>query len=102
MNSRIASFITAVSVAIVLAVPAARADIGSRAGNVPPELVTNGPQATPGDESPRWSAERNVAESDQYEHLLKASPGFRHARIQKECGPIDDPALHQQCVSSFR
>jgi hypothetical protein len=68
----------------------------------PAELVTNGPQANPGDSSTNWSPQRNVAESNQYERLLKANPGFRQARIRKECGPIDDPALRQQCVTSFQ
>jgi hypothetical protein len=71
-------------------------------GNPPAELVTNGPQANPGDSSARWSPQRNVAESNQYERLLKANPGFRQARIRKECGPIDDLALRQQCVTSFQ
>jgi hypothetical protein len=70
-------------------------------GSPPAELVTNGPQASPGDGSAQGSPQRNVAESNQYERLLKANPGFRQARINKECGPIDDPALRQQCVASF-
>jgi hypothetical protein len=71
------------------------------AGMPPAELVTNGPQSSPGDASARWSPQRNVAESHQYERLLKANPSFRQARIRKECGPIDDSALRQQCVGSF-
>ena len=56
------------------------------------QVLTNGPQASTGDFGD-WSAARNNAESAQYERLLQASPGFRHARTQKECGPITDAQL---------
>jgi len=65
------------------------------------QLVTNGPQTNPGDVSPSWSAQRNVVESEQYDRLLKGNPAFRQARMRKECGPITDRQLHQQCVDSF-
>jgi hypothetical protein len=65
------------------------------------QLITNGPQANPGDVSPSWSAQRNVAESEQYDKLLKGNPAFRQARMHKECGPITDPQLHRQCLDSF-
>jgi hypothetical protein len=62
------------------------------------EVVTNGPQgATP----PNWSPQRNVIESEHYDRLLETNPRFREARIRKECDPITDPQLHQQCVESF-
>ena len=60
----------------------------------------NGPQVNPGDISPSWSAPRNVAESEQYDRLLKRNPAFRQARMRKECGPITDRQLHQQCLDS--
>ena len=63
--------------------------------------MTNGPQTSPGDTSPSWSAQRNVAESAQYDRLLETNRGFRQARERKECGPITDPQLRQQCLSSF-
>ena len=66
-----------------------------------PEVITNGPQTSPGDVSPSWSPQRNVAESQQYDRLLKESPAFRQARMRKECGPITDPQLHRQCLDSF-
>jgi len=66
-----------------------------------PQVITNGPQTSPGDVSPSWSPQRNVAESAQYDRLLKESPAFRQARMRKECGPITDPQLHQQCLDSF-
>jgi hypothetical protein len=66
-----------------------------------PIVVTNGPQTDAGDVSPSWSARRNLIESQRYEQLLQTSPGFRQARIRKECGPIADPQLHANCVASF-
>ena len=76
-----------------------------RSQYVPPsagtELITNGPQVNPGDVSPSWSPQRNVAESEQYDRLLKGNPAFRQARMRKECGPITDRQLHQQCLDSF-
>ena len=63
-------------------------------------LETDGPQASRGDFGD-WSARRNNMESAHYDRLLQTSPGFRHARMRKECGPINDPQLHAQCMSSF-
>src|SRR5215472_2594970 len=72
---------------------------------VPPaagtQVITNGPQTNPGDVSPSWSPQRNVVESEQYDRLLKGNPAFRQARMRKECGPITDRQLHQQCLDSF-
>jgi len=65
------------------------------------QLITNGPQTNPGDVSPSWSAQRNVAESEHYDRSLKGNPAFRQARMHKECGPITDPQLHRQCLDSF-
>ena len=72
-------------------------------GAIPPakaQLYTNGPQANPGDYDYSLAA-RNNAESAQYERLLQANPGFRQARMQRECGPITDPQLRAQCMASF-
>jgi hypothetical protein len=66
----------------------------------PAQMITNGPQASRGDFGD-WSARRNVAESAQYERLLRTNPAFLRARMRKECGPIGDPSLHQQCMASF-
>ncbi len=68
---------------------------------MPTQMVTNGPQPSRGDWGD-WSARRNVIESAQYDRLLETSPGFRQARMRKECGPIGDPQLHQQCLASFQ
>lgn len=76
-----------------------------RSQYVPPSagtrLITNGPQVNQGDVSPSWSPQRNVAESEQYNRLLKGNPAFRQARMRKESGPITDRQLHQQCLDSF-
>ena len=65
------------------------------------QLFTNGPQANPGHYDYYWSAPRNNSASVQYERLLQANPGFRQARMQRECGPITDPQLRAQCMASF-
>ena len=62
------------------------------------EVLSNRPQ---GSEPANWSARRNVIESQRYDRLLETNRGFRQARIRKECGPITDPELHQQCLASF-
>lgn len=71
------------------------------AGTAGTQLITNGPQSNAGDVSSSWSAQRNVTESQQYDRLLQGNPAFRQARMRKECGPITDPQLHQQCLDSF-
>jgi hypothetical protein len=65
------------------------------------QTVTNGPQADPGDTSSSWSARQNVIQSERYDKALETNRGFREARMKKECGPITDPQLHQQCLASF-
>jgi hypothetical protein len=67
----------------------------------PRQVVTNGPQTSPGDVSPNWSAQRNVIESAQYDRLLETNRGFREVRMRKECGPVNDPQLHADCLASF-
>jgi hypothetical protein len=80
----------------VSALPAAHAQKA-----MDPQVVTNGPQTDPGDVSPSWSVRQNVIDSERYDRLLQTSPAFRHARTQKECGPIIDPQLHADCLASF-
>ena len=84
----------AIAAACVAFVPSANAQI------IQNELVTNGPQASRGDFGD-WSARRNVIESRHYDRLLQVSPGFRQARMRRECGPISDPQLRSSCLSSF-
>ena len=33
--------------------------------------------------------------------MLEISPGFRQARMRRECGPITDPQLRENCFASF-
>jgi hypothetical protein len=47
------------------------------------------------------SPAQNVRKSQQYDHLVSTNPGFRAARMKKECGPIRDPGLQSSCVASF-
>jgi hypothetical protein len=63
------------------------------------EIITNGPQGSP---PGNWSARRNVIESQRYDRLLETNRAFREARMRKECGPITDQDLHQQCLASFQ
>jgi hypothetical protein len=65
------------------------------------ELVTNGPQSSGVEQSGNWSARQNVIQSERYQRLVHSNRAFRRARIAKECGPISDPQLHQQCLASF-
>ena len=69
--------------------------------NMGTQLETNGPQASRGDFGD-WSARRNNIESARYDRLLETNIAFRHARMRKECGPIGDPQLRQQCFASFQ
>jgi hypothetical protein len=68
------------------------------AGTGGAEVVTNGPQGSP---PSNWSAQQNVRQSERYDRLLETNRGFRQARMRKECGPIADTELHQQCLASF-
>jgi hypothetical protein len=65
------------------------------------EVVTNGPQANPGDNSGTWSTRQNVRDSQRYEAVVHSNRGYRASRVKKECGPINDPQLHASCVASF-
>ena len=95
LNKTVTSLAFAAGCVLALgATPAAHAQ------NAPPQLVTNGPQASRGDFGD-WSARRNVIESAHYDRLLQTNMGFRQARMNKECGRIDDPQLHGQCLASF-
>jgi hypothetical protein len=63
------------------------------------EVLTNGPQGSP---PPNWSAQQNVRESERYDRLLETNRAFRNARERRECGPITDSQLREQCLASFR
>jgi Spy/CpxP family protein refolding chaperone len=53
------------------------------------------------DMSGGWSAQRNVLQSQRYDRLLETNRAFRQAQMRKECGPIRDAQLHQDCLASF-
>jgi hypothetical protein len=38
---------------------------------------------------------------DQYDYLVSTNATYRSSRVRKECGPIKDPALRNDCVGSF-
>ena len=44
---------------------------------------------------------QNVWKTLQYDYLVSTNPGFRAARMKKECGPIRDPGLRGSCLASF-
>jgi hypothetical protein len=90
----VTSLALAAGCAIALAIPAAQAQMTDT------QVLTNTPRINAGDRAD-WMAARNNAESAQYERLLETSPAFRQARMRKECGPITDAQLHQNCLASF-
>jgi hypothetical protein len=79
------------------AMPVAHAQTNTRGA----EVITNGPQPGPGEERVGRSAAQNVRDSERYESLVRSNPNFRALRERKECGPIDDPRMHADCVASF-
>jgi hypothetical protein len=87
-----AAFLTAAA-----SMPIARAEMNTRGAAV----MTNGPQVDPGDSSGSGSAPQNVRDSRRYEAVVHSNNSFRAGRIAKECGPIDDPKLHADCIASF-
>jgi hypothetical protein len=91
------AFSAAFLTAAIATMPAARAQMGTGGAVV----VTDGPQTNPGDRSGSWSARQNVRDSARYEAVVHANSSFRANRINKECGPINDPQLHASCVASF-
>jgi hypothetical protein len=92
---------TSLAIAAVCLVTIATVPARDAAAQRQTVTVKHTPVANPGDESGSWSAQQNVIESKRYEQLLRTNPAFRRARMQKECGSINDPQLHQSCVASF-
>ncbi len=89
---------SAAFLAAIATMPNARAAMSTSGA----EVITNGPQANPGDRSGSRSAQQNVRDSQRYEAVVHSNGSFRASRVKKECGPIDDPQLHASCVASFR
>ena len=94
---------TATTVAMAVVCLAAMATIPASHAATQRHTVTvkHAPIVSPGDVSESWSPRQNVIESKQYDHLLRTNPGFRQARMRKECGPITDPQLRESCLASF-
>jgi hypothetical protein len=94
---------TAMSLAMAAVCLVAIATVPARHAAAQGQTVTvkHAPVTSPGDVSGSWSAQQNMIESKQYEQLLRTNPAFRKARMQKECGSINDPQLHQSCIASF-
>jgi len=44
---------------------------------------------------------QNVWKSQQYDYLVSINAAYRSSRVRKECGPIKDPGLRNDCVGSF-
>lgn len=44
---------------------------------------------------------QNVRKSQQYDYLVGTNSSFRAYRMRKECGPIRDPELRNNCLVSF-
>jgi hypothetical protein len=84
----------ALAAACLAAIPAVRAQTAAETVIVAPP-----PRVDPGDLN--WNPQRNLTEAQQYDRLLETNPRFRMARIQKECGPITDPQLREDCIRSF-
>lgn len=90
----VTSLALAAGCAMALAIPAAQAQ------TVDTQVLSNGPRFDAGDRA-GWLAARNNAESAHYDRLLEVSPGFRHSRARRECGPVADAQLRQECFASF-
>jgi ABC-type transport system substrate-binding protein len=102
LNKKLASLLAASAfVALTGTIPSAHAQMVPMPPPSRVDVYTNGPQADPGDNPANWSARQNVVDSERYERLVHTNPAFRQARIQKECGSINEPDLYQQCVASF-
>lgn len=97
INTAVVFAMAAVCLVAIAVAPAAHAQAQRHT-----VTVKHAPIANPGDVPEPRSAQQNVLESKQYEQLLRTNPGFRQARMKRECGPITDPQLHESCVASFK
>jgi ABC-type transport system substrate-binding protein len=103
LEKRTSIFVAAAAFAALAIAPLAQAQM--MAPMQPPDrvdLYSDAPKVDPGDNPANWSARQNVVDSERYEQLLRTNAGFRNARIQKECGSINEPDLYQQCIGTFR
>jgi hypothetical protein len=98
-NRLIASLAFAAVCLIAVAVrPAASAEMNANGA----EVITNGPQTSPGDAQGARSGQQNLRGSERYESQVHSDPNFRADRERKECGPITDPRMHADCVAGLR
>jgi hypothetical protein len=49
----------------------------------------------------RETPAQNVRNSQTYDYLVSTNGSFRSYRMRKECGPIRDPDLQNNCLVSF-
>ncbi len=89
--------LTAACLTVIATLPGAHAEMSADGAVV----ITNGPQAGPGDVSGRRSEAQNVRDSDRYDALVRSNPSYRAARERGECGPISDRRLQADCIASF-
>jgi hypothetical protein len=97
MRKTLTSFAVAAGcLTMATGIPAVRAQMAP-----PDQVITNGPQSSGVEQSGTWSARANVVQSEHYQRLVDSNTAFRRARMIKECSPVTDPQLHEQCVASF-
>ncbi len=65
------------------------------------ELITNGPQVSPEDQTGAAEAAQNRRDSERYGSLVGLNPTFRATRERKECGPIADAKARADCSATF-
>ena len=82
---------------VIATAPAARAEMNSNGV----EVITNGPQVSPGDRAQERSGSQNRRDSERYESVVHSNANYRSERERRECGPITDPRMHEHCMASF-
>jgi hypothetical protein len=50
---------------------------------------------------PHETPAENVRKSQWYDHLLRTNGSFLRYRTDKECGPVSDRYLRNDCIRSF-
>jgi len=89
---------TALTLAIGVALLATIVTASTVHAQQPRIVVKHRPIVSRGDVSESWDPRQNVIDSKRYEQLLATNPAFRRERMQRECGPITDPQLHQSVL----
>jgi hypothetical protein len=86
-----------ICLAVIATAPAARAEMNSNGV----EVITNGPQVSPGDRTQERSGSQNRRDSERYESVVHSNANYRSERERRECGPITDSRMHEHCMASF-